>query len=104
MSDNVVYPQFQARDSLPQSKEEIADVITSARLEHIEMVYPDVVEDLLIKMHFSGFAVPSDGRTDKDLALVADGIRSLMMKIYNIEHPLQDVADKINLVEAEDDC
>lgn len=103
MTDNVVYPNFPHKDSLPQSKEEIRELIEEARLEHIELVYPDVVEDLLLKMHFSGFPL-REGQYDKDIALVVDGIRSLMCKMYNIKHPLQEMAEQIQLIDNEDDC
>jgi hypothetical protein len=78
----------------PSSIEEVEEKVDTFKAIHIQEAIETLIPILFNQIQSFGFN-PSDEEFDisKDGALVAESIRSFLCKIYDIEHPLQIIAD-----------
>lgn len=80
----------------PQTLEEVTESVDMIKYAHIQDTLEVVVPMLFDNLTITGFS-PSDEDNEmlKDGALIVESIRSLLLKLYGIEHPLQIIADNL---------
>lgn len=95
MTDNViVFPGFRREDAPPQNLDEIVDKVTQTRKEHVAGVMNDMIPDIINMFGAYGVDI-NDDKYVKDVALVMEGIKSLLHRQYNLEHPFHNMVDNI---------
>ena len=95
MTDNVIlFPGFRREDAPPQNLEEIVDKVTQTRKEHVAGVMNDMIPDVINMFGAYGVDI-NDDKYVKDVALVMEGIKSLLHRQYNLEHPFHNMVDNI---------
>lgn len=96
MSDQKVVKFPRLDDSPPLTREQIQESVSDLYEEHIDSTLDPIVHILFDNMGAAGFPLNySTGALDKDIALVVESIRSLMLKYYQREHKLQAVASEL---------
>jgi len=95
MTDNVIlFPGFKREDAPPQNLDEIVDKVTQTRKEHVAGVMNDMIPDIINMFGAYGVDI-NDDKYIKDVALVMEGIKSLLHRQYNLEHPFHNMVDNI---------
>lgn len=94
MSDNIIPFPKGKKGSPPQSIEESIAEINLVRSERIDDMLSELIPMVLSILHTSGFDV-YDLQYAKDNAMLFESLKALMMKIYNMDHPLHPVAETI---------
>jgi ABC-type uncharacterized transport system involved in gliding motility auxiliary subunit len=95
MTDNVIlFPGFKREDAPPQNLDEIVDKVTQTRKEHVAGVMNDMIPDIINMFGAYGVDI-NDDKYVKDVALVMEGIKSLLHRQYNLEHPFHNMVDNI---------
>lgn len=95
MTDNVIlFPGFKREDAPPQNLDEIHDKVTQTRKEHVAGVMNDMIPDIINMFGAYGVDI-NDDKYVKDVALVMEGIKSLLHRQYNLEHPFHNMVDNI---------
>ena len=95
MTDNVIlFPGFRREDAPPQNLDEIVDKVTQTRKEHVAGVMNDMIPDIINMFGAYGVDI-NDDKYVKDVALVMEGIKSLLHRQYNLEHPFHNMVDNI---------
>lgn len=104
-SNNIIrFPKENIRNVLPVehlNKEQLDD-----HLDLLKNYIIDEVIDIIIPAMYNQLAVigyPIDDDTAKDGALIIESLRSLLLKKYDISHPLQDVANGMFSIDENDD-
>jgi hypothetical protein len=89
----------------PTTDAEIALNVNQIRYNHINETLGAIVPIIFGNIELAGFDfLVDEGEVDpnlKDGALLVESLRSMLCKYYNIEHPLQEVAEEL-FVEQED--
>lgn len=89
MSNNVVnFPN--TLWSLPQDKEEAEKRIEEFKDAMLDVFLDDFMPFILARMNAYGIMLENQ----HDIALIAHGIRSAIMRTHNREHPLQKFAEE----------
>jgi len=86
--------QFPKSNINPDSIASISDLRERIRQDKLEMaieVIEEVTTDLYCKLKVLGFDVLRDD-CEKDIVLVTEGIKSLVLKSIDIKHPMQEAA------------
>jgi 4-hydroxyphenylpyruvate dioxygenase-like putative hemolysin len=79
--------------------EEMKQQVIENKIEFVEFVVEELVEEMLYKLNMIGFDFADDDYI-KDGMLIVEGIKSLILKSMGIDHPLQETAEKmITIVE-----
>jgi len=100
-SNNVI--QFPFKGSTTQTQLSLKDVVLSVNMikhSHISQTLETIIPMLFNNMEIAGFNIvplEEDGDDEhiKDGALIVEAIRSLMCKYYEIEHPFQELSEKL---------
>ncbi len=89
--------------SLPQSIEEVEERLNDFKKYHVQEAIETIIPVLFNQIQVLGFE-PSidDEHYVKDAALLVESIRSLMCKLYDIQHPLQLIAGSLFELDGED--
>ena len=91
MSNVVQFPKERLA-APPQSIEEMQDSISTMRKEHVDNLMDMMIPSVLNLFETNGMDVENDVYV-KDSALVIESIKALMYKYYNLEHPLNFIAE-----------
>ena len=84
--------RFPNKSVLPVTNEEASEKIKEVRDAYVEALAIDIAAEVFSKCVRADFDVtPID--VFKDVVLVVESIKSLMLKTKGIEHPLQDFAE-----------
>jgi hypothetical protein len=95
MTDNViVFPGLKRDDAPPQNLDEIHDKVTQTRRDHVTAVMNDMIPDIINMFGAYGVDI-NDDKYVKDVALVMEGIKALLHRQYNLEHPFHNMSDTI---------
>lgn len=86
-------------EGAPQTMVEVALNVNQIRYNHINETLQALVPMIFSNIELAGFDfIPNEDEEDpniKDGALLVESIRSMLCKHYNIDHPLQIVADEL---------
>lgn len=103
--DNVVQFPKQKKNSPPQNLEELQSNLDAVRTIHIEETMAMLAGTMFDQLAVSGFDFDTeDGKAPddiKDVALVFESIRSLLMKQYGMNHPFQGMSDNLFSLQAD---
>lgn len=102
MSNNVVVFPKAKRGTPPQSLSELYKEIQEVTLHRIEYVCDVIMEKSLEFAESEGFAVTNPEYT-KDLALVVEAYRSLLMKTQSIDHTFHEMVQEMFTADDEDE-
>ena len=96
-SDNVIpFPlERQVRKPNVPTIEDVTENVDTIKQIHIQEALEVVVPMLFNNLSLVGFEPPDEMASIKDGALIVESIRSFLSKIYDIEHPLQLIADNL---------
>jgi len=95
MTDNVIlFPGVKRDEAPPQNLDEIHDKVTQTRKEHVAGVMNDMIPDIINMFGAYGVDI-NDDKYIKDVALVMEGIKALLHRQYNLEHPFHNMSDNI---------
>lgn len=89
---NVVQFPVERLNVPPQSIEEMQDSISIMRKEHVDNLMDMMIPSVLTLFETNGMDVETEAYV-KDSALVIEAIKALMYKYYNLEHPLNFIAE-----------
>ena len=98
-TDNVI--QFPSRGNFPSSQVSIEKTVIDVnmvKIHHINEALNTIIPMLFNNITIAGFDIIPDNDEEedqniKDNALVVESIRSILLKYYEMKHPLQEVAD-----------
>jgi len=95
----VVFPkQKKISDNLanhPTTFEEIEENMDLIRQVHIQETIETVIPLLFDQLSIAGFQPAEEDGDVKEGALVIEAVRSLLLKSYGIDHPLQIIAEAV---------
>jgi hypothetical protein len=97
-TDNVI--MFPNKGNPPPviSKEKAVIDVTMVKMNHINDALETIIPMLFNNISIAGFDILPEEEDDdlniKDNALVVESIRSILCKYYEINHPLQEVAEE----------
>jgi len=97
-SNNIVlFPKANDRITPPISLEEIQDAAETVRMTHIQQALETTIPMLFDNLSLMGFMPNAEQEIEfvKDGALVVEAVRSFCSKFYDIEHPLQLIAENL---------
>lgn len=94
VTDNIIFFPGMKRESPPQTIEEIVDRVTQTRKEHVDSVLYDLVPELMHLFGSYGLDVSSNENI-KDVAMIMESIKSMIMRQYNLSHPFHEMVDNI---------
>lgn len=98
LMDNVIeFPTRKKQDTEP-TLETVALNLSMVKMNHINDTLSTILPILFNSISIAGFdVVPSEDDEEpiniKESALIVEAVRSILCKHYDIEHPLQEVAD-----------
>ena len=88
--DNIVLFPKQKQDSPPQTVEDIKSSVAKKQNEIAEDIALGTISKVILEVSRQGFDVFKDSEVlAYDLAIVAEGIKSVILRSCNIEHPFQ---------------
>lgn len=79
----------------PSSIEEVEDNVSAMKNIHIQEALEHVVPKLFENLAILGFIPEDETIFIKDGALIVESVRAFLLKLYDMEHPLQLIADSI---------
>lgn len=79
----------------PTSIEEVEDNVSTMKNIHIQEALEHVVPKLFENLAILGFLPEDETVFIKDGALIVESVRAFLLKLYDMEHPLQLIADSI---------
>jgi hypothetical protein len=94
-SNIVAFPRERRPGTPPQTFEEVHNRVQGLKMRRIDDATEALMMMLFDGMALAGFNFQVDGGYDKDIALVVEGLRSLLCAHDGICHRLQDVARKV---------
>lgn len=96
-SNNVIQFPRKPTDKIvaPQTVEEVIDSVESIKQLHIQETLETVVPILFDKLAAASFQPENELEFMKDGALIVESIRSFLLKLYDVNHPLQLIAEHL---------
>lgn len=96
-SNNVIQFPRRSTDRIaaPQTVEEVIDSVESIKQLHIQETLETVVPILFDKLAAASFQPENELEFMKDGALIVEAIRSFLLKLYDVNHPLQLIAEHL---------
>ena len=93
--DNVIpFPKKYRRPTTPEQDKVMADRIKKEHQKiYCQAMCDEITENILIKLHSENIKV-TDKNFLKDYKLVAEALKSMMLRTQSIKHPLQKKTDK----------
>jgi hypothetical protein len=106
-ANNVIeFPNKKLLSGEPKDMIEVALNVNQIRFNHINETLQAVVPMIFSNIELAGFDfIPNEDDEDpniKDGALLVECLRSMLCKHYNIEHPLQRVAEELFIRQDDD--
>ena len=90
-SNVILFPKNNINPSSIDSLNELREKIRQDKLEMAMETIEEVTTELYVTLKTLGFDILKEG-CEKDLVLVEEGIKSLVLKSIDIKHPMQDAA------------
>jgi len=90
-SNVILFPKNNINPSSIDSLNELREKIRQDKLEMAMEAIEEVTTELYVTLKTLGFDILREG-CEKDLVLVEEGIKSLVLKSIDIKHPMQDAA------------
>lgn len=92
----------------PKTLEEIEESIECIRATHIQHVIDEIAPKLMHYVMIAGFDIFDDEKdeeftTSKDQALIIESLRSMLLRKYDMPHPLQILASRSFSFDEDDD-
>lgn len=96
----VIFPKGK-NNSPPQSLEEILSKVRENKEHFAEEFAQDLIDYIANDVFNVGFDIPDENavQVDASMQLVYEAIRSTILRLDNIHHPLQQIADDLYLDE-----
>ena len=93
--DNVIpFPKKYRRHTTPEQDKVMADRIKNEHQKiYCQAMCDEITENILIKLHSENIKV-TEKNFLKDYKLVAEALKSMMLRTQGIKHPLQKKTDK----------
>ena len=93
--DNVIpFPKKYRRPTTPEQDKVMADKIKKEHQKiYCQAMCDEITENILIKLHSENIKV-TEKNFLKDYKLVAEALKSMMLRTQGIKHPLQKKTDK----------
>ena len=93
--DNVIqFPKKYRRPTTPEQDKVMADRIKKENQKiYCQAMCDEITENILIKLHSENIKV-TEKNFLKDYKLVAEALKSMMLRTQGIKHPLQKKTDK----------
>ena len=93
--DNVIpFPKKYRRPTTPEQDKVMADRIKKEHQKiYCQAMCDEITENILIKLHSENIKV-TEKNFLKDYKLVAEALKSMMLRTQSIKHPLQKKTDK----------
>jgi len=93
--DNVIqFPKKYRRPTTPEQDKVMADRIKKEHQKiYCQAMCDEITENILIKLHSENIKV-TEKNFLKDYKLVAEALKSMMLRTQGIKHPLQKKTDK----------
>ena len=89
-------PRDSSRPSPPKTLEEVTDQVDTLKHIHVQESIEVVIPMLFSNLAILGFdPEENDYSLIKDGSLIVEAVRSFLNKFYNINHPLQIIADNL---------
>lgn len=92
-SNVIVFPNIK-RNSPPQSIDEIIEMVTVNRKDHIEYVVEEATNFMFARFGDEGFNLGEE-RCAKSWMLMVEAVRSALYKSVKMDHPLHLLADSM---------
>jgi hypothetical protein len=93
-SNVIPFPKPHKNFALAASLQEMMEQATKNKIEFVSFLSGEVTEELFYKLSIMGFTF-DDETFNKDLVLVMEAVRSIMLKSLGISHGLQLAAEKL---------
>ena len=94
MGEIILFPNRNPGISVPQSEEEVEQNIEQVQLYHISETIDAILPLIFNTLTISGFDLAKNDDI-KNGALLVEALRSVLCQFYDIEHPLQEVAESL---------
>jgi hypothetical protein len=88
----VIFPLFNTRTAPPHTFEEMMEVVSSSRKEHIEYLIDETLSFVFSRCAEDGFDLGQD-KCSKTTAMLIESLRAALFNTVGLEHPLHKVAD-----------
>jgi hypothetical protein len=79
--------------------DEVYQAVNQARVDHVDLIVPDVIEYLIYRFSDEGFDL-SEPKCANVLALVESSIRGALYRSVDLYHPLAELAEDLLKEEA----
>lgn len=79
----------------PSTIEEVEDSVVTMKQIHVQEALEHVVPKLFENLAILGFLPDDETIFIKDGALIVESVRAFLLKLYDIEHPLQIISENI---------
>lgn len=95
--NNIIECPWLKKLNPPQSLTDIECNLKNVRSVYIQKLVTNISEDLFDALYAAGFDVDSEDSEShvKDLAIIAESIRSYLLRSVGDYHPMQDVAENM---------
>jgi hypothetical protein len=108
MSENnnvIQFPKEKMRTTTQYDEKILSTNILEIKVNHINEALMIILPSLFNNIDIAGFPTSEPNENDdvKDINLVVESLRSLLCKYYNVNHPFQDLAEKLFEKEEETD-
>lgn len=88
----VIFPLFNTRTAPPHTFEEMMQVVSSSRKEHIEYLIDETLSFVFSRVSEDGFDLGQD-KCSKTTAMLIESLRAALFNTVGLDHPLHRVAD-----------
>lgn len=79
----------------PSTIEEVEDSVVTMKQIHVQEALEHVVPKLFENLAILGFLPDDETIFIKDGALIVESVRAFLLKLYDIDHPLQIISENI---------
>jgi hypothetical protein len=102
----VKFPAMNTNKSLPLTKDDADLSLLTIKMYYIQKSLDDIMNIVINHLEIAGFAADQTNLFSvKECALIAESIRSYMFTAYNLNHPMQRIADEVftEITDSEDE-
>lgn len=93
-SNNIIAFPTQGRNAPAQNMDEVYDAVTQARIDHVDILIPFIVDYMIARICDEGFDVTMP-ECKHAMALVEVALKGAMYRSVGLYHPLADLADTL---------
>jgi hypothetical protein len=93
-SNIVKFPEKKFSFSSIEALEELKEQVKASKLEFVDYLSTELVEEMFFKIAGMGFDIANDEYA-KDNVMILESVKSLLLKTMGIEHKMQEAAEKL---------